>query len=316
MTLGYGISEIGYSPLGRLGLDSNCTYSSYDYCMPTMMGMNSSLFGANPMIGMGGYGMMNPMMGMYNPMFMAQMQQQMEASQAIHAGNMHNLVLNNEVQAHRETDSALIQKMITNGDIQQGIQNLHNKIIEGDQNGICDEFDKLKKYVYNTYKDELAARGDKINPSVSATQYIEAVYSSVISAQTGKVADLRSDIKTHGDTALQNGFMSGFRRGHHTKYVDETLQHCFGLRIDHKDSKDTRQTIGKGVGRAASVLEKGVYGAAGGVAATGLVAGLAKMFCPRKVSWLKWMKGAAYPALVIGAGLGMIGDIIWQASKN
>ena len=275
MTTGYGITGIGY-PLGNIGLGSTGAYGSYDAYMPSMYGMN--------MMGSGmGYGMNNSIfgMGMYNPMFMAQMQQQVEASQIAHAGKMHTAVLGNELSAHRFSDSTLINKILTNSDVQVGVQNLYAKVKEGDQNGICTEFDKLKQYIYTTYNDELKARGDKINPSIAATQIIEAIYGNVITAQNGgKVADLRSDIKKYGDGAAMNGFMSGLRLGHHGKYVDETINHCFGLEIDQQGSKEFRQDFGNGLGRIASALEKGVYGTAGALALTGVGVGLAKGLTP------------------------------------
>ena len=309
----YGISGIGYNPLGNFGLGMSGQYGSYDAYMPSMMGMNygmgmnNSLFGMNGMMGM----------GMYYPTFMAQQQNQVEQMQLQHSANMHNQLLNNEVNAHRETDSALMKKMLTNGDIQQGIQNLYNKVREGDQNGICSEFDKLKNYVYSTYRDELAARGDKINPSVSATQYIEAVYGKLISAQCGgDVHYLRSDIKRYGDGSFENGFMSGFRSGHHGRYVDETLNHCFDLEIDQKKSKDMKQTVGHGVGRTASALEKGVYGAAlAGTAAAGInLAGKgAYKLCGGHMKFNG--KFAGWAALV-GFVAGIIGDIWWKSTQS
>ncbi len=313
MTLGYGISGIGYSPLGNLGLGMTGAYASYDAYMPSMMGMNGSLFG------MGG------MMGTY-PSFMMQMQNaqnQMELSRLQHAGNMQAAVLRNEVAANRNTDSALISKMLTNGDIQQGIQNLYNKVREGDQDGICNEFDKLKTYVYNTYRDDLKARGDKINPAVSATEIIEKIYANIITAQSGgELHDLRSDITRYGDHATMNGFMQGFRTDHHSRYVDETLNHCFGLEIDQKGSKDFKQNVGKGMGRTASVLEKGVYGAVAGAGAWTLGSGLTKLGagvigCGKKVpfmtgGWWKWGKWSAG----VGALLAMVGDIVWQATRD
>lgn len=279
MTTGYGITGIGY-PLGNIGLGSTGTYMSYDNYMPSMIGMNPMTAGMgygmnNSVFGMGG------MMGYYNPMFMAQMQQQIEASQVAHAGNMYTALLNNELRAHRFSDSTLINKILTNGDIQQGVQNLHAKVVEGDQDGICAEFDKLKNYIFVTYKDELKSKGDKINPSTAVTQIIEAVYGNIITAQNGgKVADLRSDIKKHGDGAAMNGFRSGLRTGHHERYVDETLNHCFGLHVDERGSKEFKQSFGNGVGRTVSVLEKGVYGAGAAAAITGIGTGLIKGLTP------------------------------------
>ena len=278
MTTGYGITGIGY-PLGNIGLGSTGTYMSYDNYMPSMIGMN-------PMTAGMGYGMNNSIFGMggmgyYNPMFMAQMQQQVEASQIAHAGSMHTAVLNNELKAHRFSDSTLINKILTNGDIQQGVQNLHAKVLEGDQDGICAEFDKLKNYIFVTYKDELKSKGDKINPSTAVTQIIEVVYGNIISAQNGgKVADLRSDIKKHGDGAAMNGFMSGLRSGHHERYVDETLNHCFGLEVDQRASKEFKRDFGNGIGRIVSTLEKGVYGAGAAAVITGVGTGLYKGLTP------------------------------------
>ncbi|MBQ7763970.1 hypothetical protein IJ384_01235 [bacterium] len=318
---GYGISGIGYNPLGTLGLGSTGQYASYDAYMPSMMGMNygmnNSVFPMASVNGIGGMSGINAMYGMYNPMFMANMQQQMEASQAIHNNNMHNILLNNEIAAHNHTDKALIQKMLTNGDIKQQIQNLYDKVKEGDQDGICNEFDKLKNFILNNYRDEFAAKGFKINPSVAATECIEALYGNIISAQNGgQVHDLRSDIKRYGDGAFENGFNSGFKRGHHGRYVDETLNHCFDLDIDQKGSKDMQQSLANGVGRTASVLQKGAYGAAAGVGAATLGCGLIKFFgSPLNLKPFTKFGKTAWVAAALGAAAGMAADIWWQASN-
>lgn len=315
MTLGYGITGIGYNPLGNLGLGSTGAYASYDSYMPSMYGMNGSIFGMGTMNGMGG---MNGMMNLYNPAFMAQMYQQAEASQLAHAGNMHTALLNNEVNAFKNTDLALTKKMLTNGDIQQGVMNLYNKVHEGDQDGICKEFTKLKNYVLNTYKDEFVARGDKINSDVSATQYIESVYSNIASQITGdgQVHDLRSDIKKYGESSFENGFYNGLRRDHHKRYIDETLNYCFGLQIDERSSKDMKKTIGTGIGRSVSVLEKGAYGAAAGLAATGTILGVGKLLSFGKLPFMKCIGASWKPALAIGALAGMAADIWWQCTKD
>lgn len=325
MALGLGISGIGYPSmgLGTFGLGAGGSYGSYDNYMPSMIGMNpmmgmtgmgSGLTGMNPMMGMGG------MMGMYNPLYYTQMQGAAEQIQAQHAGNMHSTLVGNEVRANRETDSALIQKILTNGDVHQGIQNLYDKVREGDQDGICTEFDKLKTYIYNTYHDELKARGSKTNPATAATEIIEKIYGNIISAQTGEVSDLRSDIQRYGDGSTMNGFMKGFRQGNHTRYVDQTLSHCFGLEIDQKKSKDNRKEVASYVGRSASVLEKGVYGAAGATAAGGIAYGLTKAIAPifgkNAASKVKFNGKAARTIITIGALLGMAADIWWQCSGS
>lgn len=317
MAPSYSISGLGYNPLGTFGLGMTGTFSNYDTYMPSMLGMdyglgmNNSIFGMNAMNSM--YGMMG------YPSYIAQMQQiqnQMQLAQTQHNGAMHAALIGNEVSAMRETDSALMQKILTNGDVQQGIQNLYEKVREGDQDAICQEFDKLKNYIFNTYRAEFQARGANINPDVSATQYMEAVYSQIISAQTNEIHDLRSDIKKYGDNSFQNGFMQGFRKGHHGRYVDETMNYCFGLPIDEKETKDARQTLGTGVGKAAHVAKIGTYGAIGSVAVTGTAVGLAKLVAPSKVKWLASMGKAWRPALLIGAALAVAGDIIWQCSSK
>jgi len=308
------IAGIGYGPLGTYGLGMSGQFGSYDAYMPSMYGMQ---MGVNPSIfGMGG------MYGMYNPAFMANMYQQVEASQALHSGNMHELLLTNEINAHRHTDSALMKKMLTNGDIQQGVANLYDKVKSGDQDGICQAFDQLKGYVFSTYRDELAARGDKINPVTSATQYIEAIYGQLASAWSGdgKVHSLRDDIVKYGDSSFQNGFMSGFRKGHHSRYVDETLNHCFDLRIDHKESKDMRQNLGNGFGRVTSVLEKGAIGGGIGVGSAALGIGLLKGInatfaktenCISKMPWGGPLKVLGW----LGVAAGVVADICWQAER-
>ena len=130
---GYGISGIGWNPLGNWGLGMSGQFGSYDAYMPSMMGMGYA-------------GMMNPALGMtgmmgYYPAYMTQMQQaqnQIEISQAQHNGAMAQIVLNNQVNGHQAVDSAIIRKMLANGDVKQGIENLYNKVVEGDQNGICE----------------------------------------------------------------------------------------------------------------------------------------------------------------------------------
>jgi hypothetical protein len=319
-TTGYGISGIGYpSMLGTYGLDTNGSFTSYDAYMPSNMGMNGSLFGANPM--MGAY---NPMMmGMYNPMFMAKMYQDYEASQVDHAANMHTKITNNNVQAYQETDLALVQKVATNGDVQELINTLHTKVLAGDQKGICNEYDKLRNAIMTTYRDELIAKGDKINPHTTTNRIIRNLYSSIVTAQNqangiSETADLEADIKKYGDGAVMNGFMTGLRSGHHDKYVDETLQYCFGYDIDRQEGKEIGKSISKGVGKTVSVLEKGVYGAGIGAAGYCVTTGVSKLLAScvglgSKVKFnCKWLRGA------VGLGMlaGMAADVIWQCTKD
>lgn len=321
------IAGIGCNPLGTYGLGMSGQFGSYDAYMPSMYGMTPSMYGMgmNPSI----FGM-NGMYGMYNPAFMANMYQQVEASQAQHSGNMHEILLNNEINAHRHTDSALVKKILTNADIQQSAANLYDKVKSGDQDGICQEFDNLRDNILNTYRDEFAAMGDKINPITSANHYAEHVYGNLATAWAGdgKTHSFRDDVIEYGDSSLQNGFMSGFKRGHHSRYVDETLNHCIDERIDHKESKDMRQDFGKGVGQVARVLKNGAIGGAvglgAGVLSIGTIKGVNALFPKHKINGTEemvrgWSKIAKMPwggplkfFTVAGVIAGIVADIFWQ----
>ena len=340
MASGYGISAIG-SQLGNLGLGTTGAYTSYDSYMPSMlgmngmMGMNGSLFG-----GMNGMGMM----GMWNPTFMGQMQQmqqQIEASQLDHASNMHSGLLRNEVTASRTSNAALIEKILTTTDTHYGIDRLCAKVQEGDQDGICAEFDKLRNSILTRYKDEFAVMGTEINQVVAANRIIEELYSQIVSAKRGGApVTLEADIREHGDGAFMNGFNSTFRTGHHKRYVDETINHCFGTEIDEKASKDRKKMYGSWVGRGASVVETGAYGAGLAMLGTGVTLGIMKGLTPKvaeetaegtakasgnwftkqatksqnwvhNIKWGKTLKRAGKIGLIVG----IAGDILWQCAS-
>lgn len=298
-TTGYGITGIGYPMygLGDYGLSTNSAYGTYDNYMlgngmgymnnPMAMGMNGSVFGY----------------GGYNPLFMGQMMSQMEMNQANHAANMHTTLLENQTQAHRETDKALIDKILTNASVQKGVKTLATKVREGDQDGICLEFDKLRQQIYKTYGDEIKARGYEENPYDAATQLIDVLYTNIVTAQNGgETADLEQDIKRYGEKAFTNGFKQGHRKGHYDRYIDETLQHCFGYRIDEKESKDRAQAAGKIAGKVVNGLEWGAAGAAVGSTAYGIKSIATKSFNVKSLG--KWAGLAAL------AGIGL--DLLWK----
>lgn len=256
MTTGYGISGIGYPMmgLGNLGLGGVSGFSSYDAYMPSSMGMGYGM----------GYGMMSPYgMGMMNPSFMAQMYGDMEKYQLNHAAQMQELTLNHEVAAQRNTNSALVRKILDKGSVDQGIQNLYTKVRERDMQGVCEEFDRLKIYIRNNYSEELK-QYYHANPEAGIVEVIENLYASVISQQEQRVADLRSDIRAYGDDAFRNGFMSTFKKGHGDKYTEEALNHCFGMSINHKQHHDFTQQVGSVAGGAAHSIKMGAIGAAAG----------------------------------------------------
>ena len=264
---GYGISGIGYPNmgLGTIGLGGGGAYSSYDAYMPSFMGMNSSIFGG--MGGYGGLGMMGAGMGMMGyPLYMSQMQNQIEQNQITHAGNMHQAMTNYEISTHEQTDSAIFQKVMTNGDVQDGIDRLYCMVRKGDQKGIEEEYNKLESIIFSNYGKEIQKISGKGNPANKVRHYIEQVYNTVVSAQTGETANLRQDIIRYGDGAIKNGFYKGFYLDHHDQYVDETINHIYGERMDHKEDQEYARTISQGAGAAARILKKGVVG---GTVATG-----------------------------------------------
>ena len=263
----YGITGIGYPNmgLGTIGLGGGGAYSSYDAYMPSLMGMNGSIFG-----GLGGYGGMYGGYGMMNyPIFMANMQNQIEQNQITHAGNMHQAMTNYEVATHEQTDSAIFQKVMTNGDVQDGIDRLYCMVRKGDQKGIEEEYNKLESIIFSNYGKEIEKVNGKGNPANKVRHYIEQVYNTVVSAQTGETSNLRQDIIRYGDGAIKNGFFKGFYLDHHDQYVDETINHIYGERMDHKAEQEYARTISQGAGAASRILTKGLVG---GTVATGAYA--------------------------------------------
>ena len=290
-----GIGLGSMSGLGYLGLGTPGTYTSYDPMMYGMSGMYAPY----------GYNMM------YYPEIMARMQQNIESSQIQHSADMHSLITQNGVRANRETDSALIRKILTNSDIMQGVQNLKDKVVKGDQDGICQEFDKLKSAIYQTYKDELNERNGYNNPRTSVSEIIQSVYNTVYSS------NLRIDIEKYGSNAFATGFKQQFKPGSSERYVDQTLNHCFGLRIDQKESQDTVKTLGAVGGGAAHAIKYGAYGAVGAggamLALNTIAKGGAAVVCKASKVPIK-MKWAGKAALVGGIAT-LVGDAIWQLAK-
>lgn len=268
---------LGISPLGTYGLGIGTGFGDFSSYLPSELSMNGMYGmngGMNSIFGMGGYGMggygMMGMMAEYQK-YMAQVQQQIDQMQLGHTAMMHKGMVQNEVSAHEDTFSGIIQKLMTDGDIQQRIYSLNRKIKEGDQDGVCDEYDKLKQRVYRECAAEFKGKGAAAHRSDTANQIISSLYGNIISAREGETHELYQDIQKYGDGAFQNGFLQGFRGDHHERFVDETINHIYGERIDHRSEKDFRQNIGRGLGNTAGVLERGVLGA--GIATGGWLLG-------------------------------------------
>ena len=297
MAPGYSISAL--SPLGNIGLGATGAYSSYDpyMMMPNYYGgtYNDSIYSG--------------MYGMYNPTYWTQMQQQIEQSQLAHASKMHTGLKNNEVTAHRTSASTLIDKILTNGSETREVQNLYQKVKEGDLKGVCDQFDILQNTLLRRYPKEFDAMGDKINKKQASAEVIERLYSSIISAQTGEIANLRQDIERFGDGAFTNGFLQGMNTGHHNMYVDEALNHCYGTRIDSKDSKDFAQSAGKLFGGVGHACKDSLLGAGAAVAIAGTTVGAGKLIIPK--GWLEKMKN-----IKIGSKTPFANASTWQTLKK
>ena len=308
-----GITGIGYgpytSPLGMYGLGGGGTFSAYGD--PASMGYYSP-YG---MMGMSG------MMGYY-PAFMGQMNQvyqNIEKSQLQHTGDMHELLLKNQTRAFTEQDRAIFEKAMVDAGVNHGIENLSKKIKEGDQDGICEEFDKLKQTLYQKYGDYFKANSDVMNPSDSVNQFIEILYGKIRSQQEGKIVDLRSDIKKYGESAFEHGFWKNLHgKDYHDKYTEETMSYLFGTSIDNKAGKDRMEKLGGTVESAVEYAAAPVVGALAGAGAVTTAAGLGKMLSPdcisKHITWNGFKKAGKVGAWV-GAGLALLGDIWWQNSR-
>lgn len=308
MSYPFGITGIGSNPymngLGSFGLGTGGTYSS----IGDMSSMGMAGYGMN---GMGAMMGMPGMMGMYNPSFMGQMNQayqEIEKQNLEHAGAMHKLMLQTQTQNYQADDQYLFQKSLEDGSVNTLIVNLADKIREGDADGICEEFDKLKSTLYTKHADYLKANSNRLNPSDSVNNVIENLYAQIITAKTGQVASLRNDIKQYGETAFNHGFNKNFfgKKDYHNNYSEETLSYLFGTRIDNKSGKDRMENIGGTVGR---VAEAGTVAASG--AAAGIGASILARLCSSKVTFsgAKWMAA-------IGAVGGLAADVLWQMSRD
>lgn len=294
MSYPFGITGIGYNPymsgLGMLGLSGGGTYSSY--YNPAFMGY-------------GGMGMM----GMY-PAYMQQMNQtyqNMEKSQLNHAGAMHELLLQNKTNAFIAEDRALFEKTMEDRGLQTSIVNLAEKIREGDSDGVCEEYDKIKATIYQKYNSYFK-ENTNLDPAESVRKVIEDMYAAIISKKSGETVSLRNDIKRFGETAFMHGFNEKFfgKKDYHKKYTEETLSYIYDTRIDNKGGKDRMESIGGVAARAA----EGVTSAAAGAGAGLGLAAIARVFS-NKVS----LRGAKWASLIM-AGLAFGGDILWQLSRD
>ena len=314
MSYPFGITGIGYNPymsgLGTLGLSAGGTYSSLG---------DTSTMGMTGMNGMGMMGMMGMpgMMGMYNPSFMGQMNQayhDIEKQNLEQAGAMHNLMLQTKTSNYRAYDEYLFQKSMEDADIEGNITRLAEKVREGDADGICQIFDRIKVSLYKKNADYIEANRDRIDPNKSLNPIIERLYADYIKAkENGRVTSLTDDIKVYGETAFKHGFNKNFfgKKDYHEKYSEETLKYLFETPIDNKAGKDRMESIGGGLGR---VAEAGTVAAAGYGAGLGLAA-IGKIFNPLGICKNLGLKGT-HNFGKLGLVAALAGDIFWQLSRD
>lgn len=278
----YGIPGIGYG-LGMLGLGSTSSY--YDPTM--MMGMGAY----SPMMGMSPYGIM----GMYNPTFMQQMNQtyhNMEANNMNHMSAMHELQLQNQTKAYEEHDRAIFEKAMVDSEVNGYIKNMSSKIMEGDLEGLCMEYDKAKRALYAKFNDYFKQNPNK-DPEASARGYIEKLYEAIISKERQELVSLAGDIKKYGETAFEHGFWKQIHgKDHPTMYADEAKSYIYGTKLANKGSKERMENFGAFTAGAAEI---GAVGLA--------TRGITRIFTKnKKIGWLAALGTAA-------------ADFMWQQSR-
>lgn len=317
--MSYDITSIGnpyMSAIGAFGLGGSGMYGSYSD--PTMMGLGN--IGAYSPYAMGMGGVMG-YPGMYNPAFMSQItqtQQNIEKSQLQHSTDMHTLMLRNNVEHHEVQDRTLFEKSMVDASVKKGILNLASKVREGDQNGICTEFDALKQTLFQKYRDYFEANSYKINPNDSVINLIDELYYQIISASTGEQCTLRDDIKKFGQTPFEHGFIKNWRgNDYHEKYSDETISYIYGTPLDNKIGKDRRQKYGKYAEKGAEMAAAGAIGAVALPTTLTIGKGILNTFNPSKAAREAVAKTSCFNKQIAWLGaIGLaIGDWFWQQSR-
>jgi len=327
----YGMA--GISPIG-IGLMPSA-YGDYSNYMPSSMmdgtyggGLMNSVFGngygagTTGMMGMMGMPGMSGMMNMWADYqkYMTDIQNQIQQNQIDHAGVMHNKMVDYQVNTHKDALSGMMETMLADSAIQQRVYSLHEKLVEKDQRGACQEYDKLKERVYATYSEEMKKHGCSIGRADDANQWIEKVYGNLISAATGTEHSLRGDIDKYCDGAFGTGFWEGFKGETNQKYRSETENHIFGKRIDNRRGKNTQETVGKGLGMFTSAFKDVGAGSllGAGVYISGISLGaFVNLLAGGKASWYKdaVKKGTGWAALA-GIGALVAADVIKRISNK
>lgn len=268
-----GISAIGsYGGLGSAGL-----YGSY--YDPTMMSM------------IGGYGMMNPMMGgynagmgMFNTSFMAQQtemmkqmysaQNEINKMQLYNATQMHQAKEEAQVYNAQVHDRAFFNTVAVNGDVQNGIREIYKGIHDGDMDYVAQKYYELKQVILNKYSDHFNNSLGGINDKENIDHYISTLYSEIAGAYNpgAPKPDLRNDILTYGESAFEHGMNTTFmgNSGHNKLSAEECLNQIYGTRINDEGSKQKAEWLGQKAGRIKELALATGTGAVAGATALGI----------------------------------------------
>ncbi len=304
-----GLSSIGsYGGLGSTGLYG----SYYDPSMAMMSGYGS--YGmTNPMM-MSGLGMMN---GMYNPSFMSNYtdmmknmysaQNEIQKMQLQNQVDMHAAQQNAQVQNGAAHNEAFFKMIMEDGYAKNAVREIYDAIRVSNMDAVATKYYELKQMILNKYNDYFTNSVGGQNDRENIDYYISTLYSEIGGGlnPNGLKPDLRTDIKTYGETPLEHGMNTTFlgNSGHHKLTAEECLNQIYGTPIDDQGSKAHAEKIGRGVGRVKEFGIAAAAGAAGGATVLGLAKTLPKV--GKKFNGLgKWAWG--------GAAVGAILDILWQ----
>ncbi len=318
----------GISPIG-LGLGTS-SFSDYSGYMPSSMGLPGtggygSGMGTDGMLGMGNLGMGGMMGGLMEyQMYMQKLQNQLDLENLNHTNAMHTGMVQNQVKAHEETLTGIVEQLTTDAAVQSRIMTMYDKIREGDQKGVMQEYDKLKDRVYETFDKEIAAKGISIGRADEARRIIEMIYGNIVSstAPDGQTHTLSGDIERYCDNAFMSGIVGGFRGQGNRNYKDETINHIYGKRIDNYESKQYQRKLGKLVGTIGSgfrdigegiVIGGGTYAA--GLSAAAVITKLAGGHPIQNWNWKFLGKGVGVAALV-GTALVLGSDIYKRVTRD
>lgn len=307
-----GLSSIGsYGGLGSTGLYG----SYYDPSMAMMSGYGS--YGmTNPMM-MSGLGMMN---GMYNPSFMSNYtdmmknmysaQNEIQKMQLQNQVDMHSAKEQAQVQNHAAHNEAFFRMIMEDGYAKNAVREIYDAIRVSNMDAVATKYFELKQMILNKYNDYFSNSVGGQNDRENIDDYISTLYSEIGGGlnPNGAKPDLRTDIKTYGETPLEHGINTTFmgNSGHNKLTAEECLNQIYGTPINDKGSKEHAEKIGRGVGRA---KELGIASVAGATAGLGFW-GLGRIAPIKTVSNL--FKGKAKALGWIGAAVGATLDILWQ----